>query len=246
MKVSVITVCFNSASTIKKTLQSVADQDWPSIEHIVIDGGSTDGTLHILKDFNHVAKIISEPDRGIYDAMNKGLMIASGEIICFLNADDHYASNSILSYVVNTMIESKVDALVGDVEFFSKNNLNYVVRHYRSDRFSPKRFEWGWMPAHPALFMVSKQVRRVGKFKTSYQIAGDFEFIIRFFYKQEIQYYYSPMILVRMQAGGKSNSGLQAKIILNFEILRACRENGINTNIFKILARYPLKFLEFF
>lgn len=246
MKISVITVCYNSAQTIERAVQSVVDQDWPYIEHIVIDGASTDQTCSILKKFNHFAMLVSESDQGIYDAMNKGLGLATGEIICFLNADDYYASNSILSSVAKIMMQSKIDALMGDVAFFHKNNPERTIRRYRSDRFNPKRLAWGWMPAHPGLFLTSNEVKRVGKFNISYKIAGDFEFIIRFFKKDNIRYHYVPKILVRMQVGGASTGGVRSKILLNLEVLRACRENGLKTNLIKILSRYPLKILEFF
>jgi glycosyltransferase involved in cell wall biosynthesis len=245
MKISVITVCYNSAKTLERALKSVAEQDWPSIEHIVIDGGSTYETLAILQGYKHLAMWVSEPDKGIYDAMNKGLGLATGEIICFLNADDQYASSSILSYVAKLMMDHKLDALMGDVLFFKKDKPNHSVRRYRSDRFNPESLSWGWMPAHPGLFLSSFEVKRTGLFKVDYKIAGDFEFIIRFFNKENLRYQYVPIIIVRMQSGGVSNSGLRAKILLNLEVLRACRENGIKTNLFKILSKYPLKLLEF-
>lgn len=246
MKISVITVCYNSAKTLEKTLQSVADQDWPYIEHIVIDGGSTDKSLEILLGFKHLSVLVSEPDKGIYDAMNKGLKLATGDIICFLNADDQYASSTVLSYVVKTMMESKADALMGDVVFFHENNPGHTVRRYRSGRFNPTRLAWGWMPAHPGLFLSSKEVRRTGLFKVDYQIAGDFEFIVRLFSKQNLQYQYIPEVLVRMQMGGISTGGFRSKILLNLEVLRACRENGLKTNLFKILSKYPVKMIEYF
>ena len=245
MKISVITVCYNSAKTLKRALQSVEEQDWPFVEHIVIDGGSSDETLSILQACNHLAMWVSEPDKGIYDAMNKGLAIATGEIICFLNADDHYASSSILSYVAKLMMDHKLDALMGDVLFFNEDNPKHTVRRYRSDRFNPERLSWGWMPAHPGLFLSSIEVKRTGLFKIDYKIAGDFDFIIRFFNKENLKYQYVPKIIVKMQLGGVSNSGLRSKILLNLEVLRACRENGIKTNLFKILSKYPLKLLEF-
>jgi len=246
MKISVITVCFNSAQTLARAIQSVVDQDWPYIEHIIVDGGSTDETVQILQKFNHLAALVIEPDKGIYDAMNKGLRLATGEIICFLNADDQYASTSVLSCVAKKMMDSKVDALMGDVVFFHKENPKRNIRRYRSDRFSPERLMWGWMPAHPGLFLSSTEVRRVGYFNIDYRIAGDFEFIVRFFYKQNIRYQYLTKVLVRMQTGGVSTGGLRSKILLNLEILRACRENGLKTNLLKVLARYPVKILEFF
>ena len=245
MKVSVITVCYNSAKTLERTLKSVADQDWPNVEHIVIDGSSFDGTMKILEAYKQkLAYVISEPDLGIYDAMNKGLHVASGDVIAFLNADDLYASSKVLSQVVNKMMEQKLDALMGDVGIFNENTPNRLVRRYRSNQFTPERLAWGWMPAHPALFLRKEVVNRVGKFKTDYAIAGDFEFIVRVFYDQNINYQHLSEILVLMQNGGVSAAGLKAKVVLNKEVLRACLENGLQTNMIKILSKYPAKLLE--
>jgi glycosyltransferase involved in cell wall biosynthesis len=245
---SVITVCFNSAETIDRALQSVADQDWPSVQHIVIDGASTDGTTQILEGRrDQLSHMISEPDRGIYDAMNKGLNLATGDVICFLNADDYYDSNQVLSIVAKAMQQEQLDALVGDVGFFRKDNTRHLVRHYRSSRFTPKRLAWGWMPAHPALFMRQQVFRRVGRFKTDYQIAADYEYVVRAFCcGTPLRYRHLPEVLVRMQMGGVSTKGISATIRLNQEIIRACRENGVTTNYLKILVKYPLKLLEFF
>ncbi len=245
MKISVITICYNSSSTLSRTLQSVGDQDWPNVEHIVIDGASTDGTLEIIERHRaRLANVVSEPDKGIYDAMNKGLDRASGDIICFLNADDHYASQYVLSRVVDQMRKHRLDALMGDVSFFHATRPDQTVRRYRSDRFSPERLAWGWMPAHPALFLSRAVVERVGRFKTDYRIAGDFEFIVRVFHGGRVRYQHLPEVLVRMQTNGVSTGGWRSKIVLNREVLRACRENGLRTNMLKILAKYPVKLLE--
>ena len=243
--ISVITVCYNSESVIERALSSVANQDWPNIEHIVIDGESTDGTLKILDQFRSDLTFIgSEPDQGIYDAMNKGLDHANGDIVCFLNADDCYTSNSVFSKVAMQMRNHDLDALISDVGFFHPSNPNQIVRRYRSDRFTPERLAWGWMPAHPGLFLSKSVTDRVGYFKTDYKITGDYEYIIRSFYGHNLKYEYLSEIVVNMQLGGASTAGLRAKIELNKEVLRACRENGIKTNIFKILSKYPAKFLE--
>jgi glycosyltransferase involved in cell wall biosynthesis len=245
MKISVITVCYNSARTLERSLQSVAEQDWSEVEHIVIDGASTDGTEELLENFrSSLAHLVSEPDQGIYDAMNKGLAHATGDIICFLNADDQYASANVLSKVASMMRERKLDALMGDVGFFNEGNFSRMVRRYRSDRFHPSRLAWGWMPAHPALFLRKEVVQRVGRFKTDYRIAGDFEFIVRTFHGHSLRYRHVPEVLVYMQTGGVSNGGWRAKIRLNQEVLRACRENGLHTNMFKILSKYPSKIME--
>jgi glycosyltransferase involved in cell wall biosynthesis len=247
MKISVITVCYNSARTLERCLQSVAQQDFSEIEHIVIDGASTDGTKEILERFrSRLSYLVSEPDNGIYDAMNKGLAYTTGDIVCFLNADDQYASTNVLSKVASQIKDHNIDALIGDVSFFHQENLSRTVRRYRSDRFSPERLAWGWMPAHPALFLRKEVVRRVGLFRIDYRIAGDFEFIVRVFHGHEVRYQHIPDVLVHMQTGGASTGGLRAKIRLNQEVLRACRENGLNTNLLKILSKYPAKILEIF
>ncbi len=246
MKISVITVCYNSARTLERSLQSVAQQDWSEVEHIVIDGASTDGTIEILERFrSRLSYLVSEPDNGIYDAMNKGLAHATGDVICFLNADDQYASTNVLSKVASQIRDHNIDALIGDVSFFHQENLSRTVRRYRSDRFSPERLAWGWMPAHPALFLRKEVVRRVGLFRIDYRIAGDFEFIVRVFHGHEVRYQHIPDVLVHMQTGGVSTR-LRGKIRLNQEVLRACRENGLNTNLLKILSKYPAKILEIF
>ncbi|KDB08738.1 glycosyl transferase family 2 [Burkholderia sp. lig30] len=243
--ISVITVCYNSAATLERTLQSVAEQDWPRVQHVVIDGGSRDGTLEILERFRpRLAHVVSERDKGIYDAMNKGLDRVSGDIVCFLNADDQYASLQVLSRVAAQMREYRLDALMGDVGFFHEKDPARMVRRYRSDRFHPGRLAWGWMPAHPALFLRKEVVRRVGRFKSDYRIAGDFEFIVRAFHGHALRYRHQPEVLVHMQTGGASTAGWRAKIQLNKEVLRACRENGLRTNMLKILSKYPAKLLE--
>jgi glycosyltransferase involved in cell wall biosynthesis len=245
-KISVITVCFNSAETLGRALQSVADQDWSRVEHIVIDGASSDGSAAIIERFSsRLTHVLSEPDKGIYDAMNKGLNLASGDIICFLNADDQYASSGVLSNVAFQMSRYRLDALMGDAGFFHEANPQRIVRRYRSECFSPDRLAWGWMPAHPALFLRREVVQRVGHFKTDYRIAGDFEFIVRAFHGQSLSYRYLPEILVRMQTGGVSTRGWRSKLILNQEVIRACRENGLKTNILKVISKYPKKILEF-
>jgi glycosyltransferase involved in cell wall biosynthesis len=245
MKISVITVCYNSARTLERTLQSVSEQDWLNVEHIIIDGGSSDGSADILATFrSRLAHVVSEPDKGIYDAMNKGLVYAHGEIVCFLNSDDRYSTPHVLSRVATKMQAQNLDALIGDVGFFHKGSPLRLVRRYRSDRFSPERLAWGWMPAHPALFLHRRVVQRVGRFRTDYRIAGDFEFIVRAFCGHELRYEHVPEVLVHMQTGGASTGGWRSKLLLNQEVLRACRENGLQTHMLKILSRYPAKLLE--
>lgn len=246
IRISVITVAFNAAHTIGDTLASVAGQTYPDIEHIVVDGASTDGTLEIIEHHGApVARLISEPDQGIYDAMNKGLHVVTGDVIGFLNADDVYAAPDVLARVAAIMATEKLDALFGDAEFVSPGRPDRPVRRYRSDRFCPERIAWGWMPAHPTLFLRREVFERFGLFKTDYRIAGDFELVARIFHGGTLQYRHLPEVLVRMRTGGVSTGGWRNTILLNHEVLRACRENGIDTNLFKILSKYPRKLLEF-
>lgn len=246
MNISIITVAYNSASTLGRTLHSVAEQRHPDIEHIVIDGGSTDGTATLVRQAgSHVRHFVSEPDRGIYDAMNKGIALASGDVIGFLNADDHYANDGVLARVAGLFADSALDAVLGDVAFFQPEAPDRVVRRYRSGRFSPRTIGWGWMPAHPSLFVRREVFERVGAFKTDYRIAGDYEWVARAFTRCPLRYQHLPEVLVHMQTGGVSTRGWRSTVLLNQEVMRACRENGIATNWFKILSKYPAKLMEY-
>jgi glycosyltransferase involved in cell wall biosynthesis len=247
LKISVITVCYNSAKTIGVTLRSVREQTFGEIDHVVIDGGSTDNTLEVVSaEGKHVAKLVTEKDNGIYDAMNKGIQLVTGDIVAFLNADDFYKDSYVLARVAQVMEAEQLDALYGDVEFFRPGQQNTLVRRYNSGRFTAGRLGWGWMPAHPALFVRRDLFERYGTFRTDYRIAGDFEFIARVFKHPELRHRHLPESLVRMQLGGVSTSGWRATLQLNREMMRACRANAIPTNWLKMLLRYPLKALEFF
>ncbi len=246
MKVAVITVCYNSVETIGKTLKSVAMQTHGNIEHIIIDGESHDGTQEIIRQHAHPGQVfLSEPDQGIYDAMNKGIQLATGDIIGILNADDIYANDDVLKRVLKIMEDEELDALYGDVEFFHPSNPEKTIRRYSSARFSPKRLAWGWMPAHPALFLRSEVFSFFGMYRPDFKIAGDYEFIARIFKNNSLKYRYLPEVLVRMRTGGVSTSGWKSTLLLNREVLHACRENEIDTNILMLLSRYPFKLLEF-
>jgi glycosyltransferase involved in cell wall biosynthesis len=246
LRTTVITVCRNSAATIEDAIRSVASQTHPDIEHIVIDGASTDGTLDLIERHrDRIAKVVSEPDRGIYDAMNKGVSIASGDVICFLNSDDVYANSAVISNVVDCLERNNLDVVYGDVEFFKDETPGIALRRYRSNRFRPDRIAWGWMPAHPALFVRRHVFDQYGGFRINYRIAGDFEFVARVFHRDTLRYCYLPEVLVRMRMHGISTGGWRNTLLLNREVLRACRENGVPTNIFKILSKYPAKLLEY-
>jgi glycosyltransferase involved in cell wall biosynthesis len=245
VKVSIITVVLNNKETIKDAILSTGSQDYNNIEHIIIDGGSTDGTQSIIDRYKDRRTIfISERDNGIYEAMNKGLRIACGDIIGFLNSDDLYANEKVISEVVATLKKKKVDAVFGDLVLVAPQNPYNIVRYYQSKNFSPKTLTKGIMPAHPTLYLRKSVYEAYGYFKTDYIIAADFEFVTRIFKDNHISYYYIPKIMIKMRAGGASTKNLKSNWILNLEILRACRENGLRTNLFKIYSKYPRKILN--
>ena len=247
MKISIITVCYNSAETLSDTLASVAAQDHPNVEHIVIDGGSTDGTRALVeREGRHVKVFLSEPDEGIYDAMNKGIRLATGDIISTLNADDKYADTGVLSRIERQMGDGQLDAIYGDVMFFSADHPKSNLRRYSSRHFSPSSIAWGWMPAHPTLFLRREVFQRFGLYRTDFKIAGDYEFVARMFKNADLRYRYLPEVLVRMSIGGASTGGWRSSLLLNREVMRACRDNGISTNWFMLLSKYPIKTLEYF
>jgi glycosyltransferase involved in cell wall biosynthesis len=238
-------VAFNAEATISDTLYSVATQTHPQVEHILIDGASRDQTMAVVqKHGGHLARSVSERDNGIYDAMNKGLALATGDIIGFLNADDFYTDTGVLANVAAVMVAEKLDVLYGDVTLVAQSDLTRVVRRYCSQRFDPQRMGHGWMPAHPALFIRKHVFDTFGGFRTDFRIAGDFELVARIFKSHTLRYRHLPRELVRMRTGGISTSGWRGTLLLNQEVLRACRENGIETNWIKLLSKYPAKLKE--
>lgn len=245
VKISVVTVCRNCASTIERTLASVATQDWPEVEHIVIDGASTDGTQRIVAEHGaHVARFVSERDKGIYDAMNKGIGLATGDVVAILNADDHYVDCGSLRSVAERFDHS-VDAVLGDVAFFRPAAPGRFVRRYDSSRFKPSLIGWGWMPAHPGMFVRRQVYDRFGTYRTDFHIAADFEFVARAFSSDATRYLHLRRIVVAMQLGGVSTQGLGSMLKINSEIVRACRLNGIETNQLKLMAKYLWKLKEY-
>ena len=247
MKISLLTVSFNSASTIKDTIESIRSQNYKDIEYIIVDGNSTDGTITILKSYDSfISKWISEPDKGIYDAMNKAIKMATGEVVGILNSDDFYANHQILAQVAKEFSDPSIDVVFGDLVFVDSQNLSKTVRKYSSAKWHPGKFAWGFMPAHPTVFIRRKYYDQFGLFKTDYKIAADYELLIRFLFVHQLRYKYLPITMVKMRRGGVSSRNLMSNVILNNEIIRGCRENGIRTNVVMVYLKYFRKLSELF
>lgn len=245
MKVSIITPAYNSVATIVDTLKSVQSQTYSPIEHIVVDGASTDHTLKVIKENAPNAVVISEPDKGLYDAINKGIKKASGDIIGILNADDFFPNHDRVARIVSAFQCTKADCVFGDVVFVKTNDTQKAVRYYSSAGFNPAKFAWGYMPAHPSFYLKRAYYEQFGNYKIDYQIAADYELLIRMLYTQKLKYEYIPEPIVHMRAGGVSNANIKSRWVLNREIERACSENGISTNMLKLSLKYFNKAFEF-
>lgn len=245
MRISIITVTYNSASTLKDTIESVLRQDYPQVEHILIDGNSSDDTVKIIESYPHITNWISEKDKGLYDAINKGIQRATGDIIGILNSDDFFPNEKVLSVISDQFKDPEVDAIIGDIAFVKPDNLGRIIRHYSSANFHPKKFAAGYMPAHPSFYVRKKYYDNYGGYKLDYKIAADYELLIRFIHTKGICFRYIPEILVYMRTGGVSNQSPMSRYVLNKEIVRACAENDIKTNMARLSMKYFNKIFEY-
>lgn len=240
MKISIITATWNSGATLRDAIESVLSQTYKNIEHIIVDGNSKDNTMDIVREYepryNGKLKYISEPDNGLYDAMNKGIALATGDVIGILNSDDFYSSNDILQSVADEILN--VDAVYGDIHFVNDSDLNKIVRYYSSANFKPDRMKMGFMPAHPSFYCRREIYSRYGLFDTSFRIAADFEQLLRLLYIQRIKIKYIPKDFVTMRMGGASTSGFQSYKRIYSEHMKAYRKNGVNGNVFLEGIRY--------
>jgi len=245
--ISIITACLNSKRTIARTIDTVLAQTYSGIEYIIIDGKSTDGTFDIIKSYGTlISKFVSEPDKGIYDALNKGILMATGDIVGILNSDDFFNDNTVIERVVASFDENDIEAVIADVQFVDPVKTSRVVRYYSSKKFTPRRFRFGFMPAHPGFYVRRELFEKFGYYKTDYKIAADFELLLRFILVEKIKYTYLEMPVVSMRTGGISNKSLMSYITLNKEILKACRENGVKTNYLLIYSKYLSKIFQLF
>ena len=248
MKISIITVCFNSAETIADTMRSVARQTHPDVEHIIVDGASRDNTLAIIRESaSRPSRIVSERDAGIYDAMNKGLGLATGEFVGFLNADDMLSGPNAILSIATAAAHAEVDAIYGDLSYVNKDRPTEILRYWSSGGFTAKRLRYGWMPPHPTFYVRRSVVQGLGLFDLRFRIAADYDFMLRCLSRPEIRVAYIPEVLVHMRAGGASNRSLRAMMLKSREDLAALKKNrvgGVATLMCKNARKLPQFFLR--
>ncbi|BEI34780.1 glycosyltransferase family 2 protein [Polynucleobacter sp. HIN6] len=253
MKISIITACYNAQYTIAETISSVIGQTYSDIEYLIIDGNSSDQTVNIIKSHPHFGKVsyfVTEPDKGVYDAMNKGISIASGEIIGLLNADDVYVDNSVLAQVAQIFSDTSIDACYADLVYVKEFDSSRIVRYWKSNTYRPGLFEKGWMPAHPTFFVRKRIYEKYGSFDPLFNLQADFELMMRFLCVHQIKVCYVPRIWVKMRMGGISNRSLIRSIFSNLDAFRACRKHGLQVSLpslfilQKMISRLPQFFFK--
>jgi len=236
MKISIITATYNSANNISSALESISGQDHLEVELVVVDGASQDKTLDIVRNnFTRELEVISEKDKGIYDALNKGITKATGDVIGFVHSDDFLASKEILSKITRIFQEEKVDGIYGDLQYVNKEETSKVIRYWKSEAFKPELLKKGWMPAHPTLFLKKEVYEKHGLFNLNYNIAADYDLMLRIFSDPTLKFKYLPEVITKMRVGGASNRSLKNIKLKSQEDLKALRANGIK-NPLKVLA----------
>lgn len=248
MKISVITVTYNSDKTLRDTINSVLAQTYEDIEYIVVDGLSKDKTVDIIREYEPQfagrMKWISEKDSGLYDAMNKGIRMATGDVVGILNSDDFFSSNDVIEKVVAGFTKD-TDAVYGDIHFVNPDNLQRCVRYYSSKIFKRSLMRMGFIPAHPSFYCRKECFEKFGYYKTDYKIAADFDLLLRFIYIHQIRIKYLPVDMVTMRLGGASTDGWKSRLVMMNEHLRSFKENGVKTNRFWLSLRYFYKITEY-
>lgn len=247
LKISIITVSYNSAVTIKDTIESILSQDHENIECIIIDGGSTDGTLEVVRKYSdRISYFVSELDDGIYDGMNKGIQAATGDIVGILNSDDFYPNSYVISNVAKTFVNQDCDAVYGDLVYVKENDTSKIARYWQSGEYTIKKIKNGWMLPHPTFFVKKEMYDRHGYYNTDLKSAADYEMILKLLYKKNISVFYIPMILVKMRMGGASNSSIMNRIRANKEDGLAWTKNQLNKPLFVRIKKPLQKIRQFF
>jgi glycosyltransferase involved in cell wall biosynthesis len=248
MKISIITVSYNSEKFIESCIRSVKDQSYKNLEHIIIDGASTDNTLNLLNLYkNTLTKIVSEKDKGIYDAMNKGLNISNGDIVGFLNSDDFYSDKNVIAKVMSLFKKDpSLDACYSDLVYTNQNDTTKIVRYWKSNKFTPGSFKKAWYPPHPTLFVRKSIYEKLGGFDLSYSIASDVDLMMRFFEVNRIKVRYVQEVWVKMRLGGKSNKNLYNIWRQNWEIICSMKKNGLSLNFFSFFIYKAISRLKQF
>ncbi|HRG58187.1 MAG TPA: glycosyltransferase family 2 protein [Bacteroidia bacterium] len=247
IKVSVVTVTYNSAETIEDTIKSVINQDYNNIEYIIIDGVSNDNTLQIVDKYKHkITKVISEKDAGIYDAISKGINLATGEVVVALNSDDMYASSDAISSVVEVFKNTHADAVYGDLNYVDRNDTNKIVRKWKSGNYKRGQFLKGWMPPHPTFFVKKHCYQKYGSFDLRLKSAADYELMLRFIHVHEIKVAYLPKLIVNMRAGGQSNVSFKNRFKANREDRKAWEINGLKPGFFTLIRKPLSKIKQYF
>ncbi len=245
MKISIITITYNSEKTVEDTIKSVVSQDFPNVEYLIIDGLSKDKTLQVVNKYSaYIDKVVSEKDKGLYDALNKGIKHATGEVVGMLHSDDVYANNQVLSKVAQQFaIDPTLEAVYADLVFVDRENTDKVLRTWKSGAYKEDAFKQGWMPPHPTFFVKKSVYERLGGFNLDLKLSADYELMLRFIHKEKIKIAYLPEIIVKMRMGGISNTSFFVKLKANMEDKLAWKLNGVKPGWFTTI-RKPLKKLS--
>ncbi len=247
MKVTIITVTYNSERFLEQTIRSVIDQSYKNIEYVIVDGGSTDGTKTIIEKYrSHIHQFISEKDNGIYDALNKGISLATGDIIGILHSDDFYTSSQVIAHVAEKLISEGTDALYADLNYVQQNNTQKIVRKWHSGKYKPGSFVYGWMPPHPTFFVKNEVYKKFGAFDLSFKTSADYELMLRLIHKHHISVSYLNECIVNMRVGGQSNVSVNNRILANIEDRKAWEVNGLKPNILTLWLKPLRKITQFF